>query len=208
MAAVMACGSSAALSHRSAAALWALLPALPRPVDVAVPDRGSRRRRTGIRLHRSRSLTFAVVTRCKGIAVTTPARTIADLRRVASAAQLRRAIREAEASGYFLGSDVDPDPTRSELEHHFLALCRRHRLPAPEVNVRIAPFVVDFLWREQSLVVETDGYRYHRGQLAFEEDHQRDVELRILGFDVIRFTYRQVSDDPKGVARALRASLA
>ncbi len=73
----------------------------------------------------------------------------------------------------------------------FLRLCRRHRLPLPEVNVRMGPFVVDFLWRRQSLIVETDGYRFHRGRQAFEDDRVRDTELRLTGYEVIRFTYRQ-----------------
>jgi very-short-patch-repair endonuclease len=58
------------------------------------------------------------------------------------------------------------------------------------------------------LVVETDGYRFHRGRLAFESDRARDVQLKLLGYAVVRFTYRQVVSEPSRVARTLRALLA
>jgi very-short-patch-repair endonuclease len=207
MAAVLACGESAVLSHRPAAAIWGLLPASPGWVDVTTPGGGGRQERRGIRRHRSRTLIPTLSTRRKGIPVTTPARTIADLRRVLPSDQLRRAVREAAVMGLDIGGDVEPDPTRSELERRFLRLCRRHRLPLPEVNVQLGTFIVDFLWRDRSLIVETDGYRYHRGRLAFEEDRARDVELRLLGYEVLRFTYQQVSDHSARVAATLRALL-
>jgi very-short-patch-repair endonuclease len=175
-------------------------------VDVTVCGAGGRSRRRGIRIHRSLTLKAEVTARRRGIPVTSPARTIADLRRVVSAAQLRRAIREAGVLGLKIGTE-EGDSTRSELEARFLRLCRRHRLPAPEVNVRIGAFTVDFLWRRQHLIVETDGYRFHRGRLAFEEDRARDVELRLLGYEVLRFTHRQVVDEGARVAAALRALL-
>ena len=138
--------------------------------------------------------------------VTTPARTISDLRRSASGEQTRRAIRQAEVLGLDLGT-APTDGTRSELEHLFMRLCRRHRLPRPEVNVRVGPFTVDFLWRRERLIVETDGYRYHRGATAFEDDHTRDLELCALGFEVRRFTYRQVTQEETAVARSVRDAL-
>jgi very-short-patch-repair endonuclease len=207
MAAVLACGDGAALSHRSAAALWKLLPATRGVVDVTVPGTGGRRRRPGIRLHRSPLLTPAVSTLRSGIAVTTPARTLADLRRVAPPDELRRAIRQAEVLGLEIGGEEGVDRSRSELEHLFLRLCRRHRLPPPEVNVRIGPFLVDFLWRDRRLIAETDGYRFHRGRTAFEDDRARDVELKLLGYEVVRFTHRQVMGEAGLVARTLRALL-
>jgi Protein of unknown function (DUF559) len=82
-----------------------------------------------------------------------------------------------------------------------MRLCERHKLPAPEVNVRLGPRIVDFLWREQRVVVETDGYRYHRGSQAFEDDHDRDLDLRTLGYDVVRLTYRQVTSTPSEPSR-------
>jgi very-short-patch-repair endonuclease len=83
----------------------------------------------------------------------------------------------------------------------------RHRLPAPEVNVRVGSITVDFLWRGRRLIVETDGYRYHRGQQEFEDDHARDLDLRALGFEVRRFTYRQVTGNPGRIAATLREAL-
>jgi len=142
-----------------------------------------------------------------GIPVTTPARTIADLRRVASEKEVRRAIRQAAVLGLPLGRDLEPDRTRSDLEWDFMRLCRRHRLPAPEVNVRIGPRLVDFLWRDARLVVETDGYRFHRGRQAFEDDRARDLDLRARGYDVLRFSYRQVADEPERVAAVVGDTL-
>jgi very-short-patch-repair endonuclease len=147
------------------------------------------------------------VTRRKAIPVTTPGRTIADIKRTLVASEVRRATRQAEVLGLWLGPARAGDGTRSELEHRFLVLCRRHRLPKPEVNAALGGFVVDFLWRDRRLVAETDGYRYHRGAQAFEDDRSRDLQLRTLGFDVLRFSYRQVTEDGAAVARALRALL-
>lgn len=202
LAAVLAMGHGC-LSHRSAAVLWRMLPAVPGPIDVSIPTRSGRRRRQGIRTHWPRSLSSEQVTRRGGIPVTTPARTIADLRQTSPPAEVRRAIRQAEMLGLPLGEEGS-DRTRSELERLFLELCRRHNLHAPEVNVRIGAQVVDFLWREQRLIVETDGYRYHRGRAAFEDDRARDLELRGLGFEVIRLSHRQVTGEPRRVAAVLR----
>jgi very-short-patch-repair endonuclease len=120
----------------------------------------------------------------------------------------RRAIRQADVLGLPLGSEVMVDRTRSELEYLFLRLCRRYRFPVPEVNVQLGSLLADFVWREQRLVVETNGYRYHRGRAAFEEDHGRDLHFRTLGYEVIRLSYRQVVNEPKLVAEVLTAALA
>jgi len=100
------------------------------------------------------------------------------------------------------------DRTRTALEDSFLNLCRRHCLPVPEVNVSVGRYTVDFLWRARGLVVETDGWRFHRGRTAFEEDRARDVWLKLRGYDVVRFTYRQVMEQSADVAKALRGLLA
>lgn len=151
-----------------------------------------------------------------GIPVTTPVRTISDLRRVVSKPgrsglilpwELRRAIRQAEVLDLPLGGDVEGDGTRSDLERDFLQLCRRHRLPAPEVNVRIGPHLVDFLWRDRKLVVETDGYEYHRGRQAFQDDRARDLDLRARGLQVIRVAEKQVNEEPRRVAEVVGAAL-
>jgi very-short-patch-repair endonuclease len=207
LAAVLACGEGAALSHRSAAGLWNLMSVSGSLVDVTVPGTGGRRRRRGIRLHRSLSLTPALTTRRNGIAVTTPARTLADLRSFATQDELHAAIRQAEVLHLPIGDGPEPDLTRSELERRFVWLCRRHRLPASEVNVPVGPYLVDFLWRERRLIAETDGYRFHRGRSAFEDDRARDVELKLQGYEVLRFTHRQVVEGASEVPHALRALL-
>lgn len=182
MAAVLACGEGAALSHESAAALWRIIPTSPSTAHVTVPTTGGRKPRPGIRIHYSRSLSPRDRTLRKNIPVTTHARTLADL-------------------GY------GPEPTRSALERAFLRLCRRHGLPRPEVNVPVGPYLVDFLWRDLALVVETDGYRHHSSRGAFEADRARDRELRRLRFTVLRFTYREVTRTSLVVVSALRPYL-
>lgn len=206
MAAALAFPGQALISHRSAAGLWRLLPPHRGPVEVSVLTPGGRAERRGLRVHRRASLSPRAGTRRLGIPVTTPERTIADLRASASATEVRRAIRQAEVLGLQTGIERS-EPTRSELEELFLELCRRHRLALPEVNVRVGRVTVDFLWRGPRLVVETDGYRYHRGLQAFEEDHSRDLELRALGYEILRLTYRQVTDQEQRVVGALREAL-
>jgi len=105
------------------------------------------------------------------------------------------------------GEDEDRDRTRSDLEECFLRLCGRHRLPSPEVNVRVGRHLVDFLWRDRMLVVETDGYRYHSGRAAFEDDRARDLDLKGHGFEVIRLSEEQVCREPKQVVDTLRRLL-
>jgi very-short-patch-repair endonuclease len=206
MAAVLACGDGAVLSHRSAAELWELLPPRKGPVHVTVPIPGGRKKRDGIHLHRSPSLPDNAMTCCDGIGVTTPARTLADLRRTVAPALFRRALRQAEYRGLEIG-DVPSDRSRSELERAFLRICRRHRLPIPEVNVELGRYTVDFLWRRQRLVVETDGYAAHRGRQAFEDDRARELELHALGYRLRRFTDTQVEHQPRAVANAIKGAL-
>jgi len=215
MAAVLACGSGAVLSHISAARLWRLLPQ-PRPgvevespssIHVTVPSRCGRRARSGLVIHRSASLLPGQTTLRDSIPVTTPARTLVDLRRTLPQPQFARALRQAEFLRLTLDRHLELDHTRSELETRFLALCRRHRLPQPEVNRRIGAYVVDFLWSDAHLIAELDGYRAHGGRAAFEADRSRDVELKLLGFAVVRFTWRQLTTDRKRTAATLRALL-
>jgi very-short-patch-repair endonuclease len=208
MAAVLAGGEGAVLSHRSAAELWEMLKPTDGPVHVTVPVAGGRQRRSGLRLHRCPALPHTATTLRNGIAVTTPAHTLTDLRPVCSPAEHRRATRQAEFAGLPIGDHSrESDRTRSDLERRFVRLCHRHHLPPPEVNVRIGPYTVDFLWRELRVVVETDGYGAHRGRQAFEDDRERDNELAMQGYDVLRFSYARVLNEPARVARIVRARL-
>ncbi len=77
----------------------------------------------------------------------------------------------------------------------------------PASNVPVGRYTVDFLWPDRPLIAETDGCRYHRGRQAFEDDRARDAELRLLGYEVVRFSYRQVFESPARVARLLAALL-
>lgn len=137
--------------------------------------------------------------------MTRPARTLRDIKRSGPRPLYLQAFRRAIDLRLIEPPGRQGDElTRSELERRFLGLCRRHRLPAPEVNARAGPYEVDFLWREAGLVVETDGFAFHRGRGAFEADRARDARLQALGFLVLRFTYRHVVEEPAEVARAVR----
>jgi very-short-patch-repair endonuclease len=154
-------------------------------------------------VHRSLSLGPGDVTLHRSIPVTTPRRTIADLRGAISARrpgsissrELRKAIRQANVLSFPIGSEDAKVRTRSD------------RLPPPEVNVRIGLYLVDFLWRERRFVVETDSYLYHRGEVAFQDDHARDLELMSRGFEVLRISELQLDEKPARVAEVLAGRL-
>jgi very-short-patch-repair endonuclease len=218
MAAVLACGHDAVLSHGAAAVHWGLLRPLDGPIDVSIPSQRGRKRRRGIRIHRSTTLAKAplrphgtekrlapLVAVRDRIPVTTVARTIADLPSTLRPYLVRRAIRQAEFLKLPVG--IETDRTRSDLERDFLRLCRRYGLPAPEVNVLIDGMTVDFLWREARLVVETDSYATHGGTIAFEDDRERDMRLRRLGYSVHHFSERQLELEPAAVAADVAAAL-
>lgn len=230
MGAVLACGDRAAVSHRSAAALWQLLPYPAKSaVDITVA-RSRAPQRPGIRVRRTSSLSRRDVRRLDGIPVTSPARTLLDLAAEVGAVELERAVAEALARSLvgrrellnqlarnrgrrgtaplrtLLEANGGPARTRSEAERRFLALVRRADLPGAETNVKLGPYEVDFLWREERLVVEVDGYAFHSDRPAFERDRLRDAELQARGFHVIRVTWRQLTGTPEAVlARIVRA---
>jgi very-short-patch-repair endonuclease len=137
--------------------------------------------------------------------VTTPVRTLDDLRPLLSPAQFAAALREAEFLGLPGADGSIGGATRSELEQRFLAVCRRHRVPQPAVNVKVDRFEVDFLWHDQRLVVEVDGWGSHRSRSAFEQDRARDARLAFLGYRVVRFTWERITRDARGVAKTVRS---
>jgi very-short-patch-repair endonuclease len=224
LAAVLASGAGAALSHRSAGRLWELLDDGAELPEVTVPW-GRAQYVGGVLVHRSRTLSQHT-TRRRGVPVTTLERTIADLADVVTAAQLRRAAQQAEFKRARLGPAGDPwrhangrrgaprlrtlpllraqvGMTWSELEARMLRLCRRARLPEPECNQRIAGERVDFVWRDQRLIVETDGGQAHLTASAFENDRRRDVDLMLAGWRVARFTWAAIAQEPHRVADRL-----
>lgn len=202
VAAVLALGDGAVVSHRSAATLWGLLRSPAGFVDVTVAGDGGRRRRRGIRVRRSSTLTAGVTTRRNGIAVTRPGRTLRDLHGIVPQPVFRAAVRKALDLRLIANGDLrSPDDlTRRELERMFLTLCRRRHFPQPEVNARMGPYEVDFLWRDRCLIVETDGFRNHGNRAAFESDRRRDAFLQSRGYRVLRFTHRQVLERTPVVA--------
>jgi very-short-patch-repair endonuclease len=232
LAAVLACGEGAVLSHRAAAAVWELRPSRSPVVDVTVPSYNGRSKQRGIRLHYA-LLVPSDVTRRDGIPVTTPVRTVIDLAGVLARRPLERMLDEAErlrlCTASLLMEALEAHPTRrgsrmlrqvlsdhqigttltrSELEEVFLKLCRTHSLPSPEVNVRTGRYLVDFLWRDDRVIVETDGLKTHRTRAAFERDRARDARLTVMGYRVVRFTYRQVVREPAAVAAVLSSLVA
>jgi very-short-patch-repair endonuclease len=233
MAAVLAAGCGAALSHRSAGALWRLWPSARRLIEVTA-DRKVRSCR-GIEPHRGR-LPHDEVTIVGGIPATTVPRTLLDLAAVLPRHQVERAINEAEVQR--LG---DPVPladlvaryprrrgvavvrailedghigsriTRSELEERFHAFLVRSGLPRPEVNanLRIGDRWIecDFAWSAGSLIAELDGHAFHATAAAYERDRARDRALSVAGWRVVRITWRQLRDDPVALAADLRSLL-
>jgi very-short-patch-repair endonuclease len=214
LAAVMACGPGAALSHRDAAALWDLRQSNSAYIDVIVPSQ-SGRKRAGLRIHRSARLRPDEVTVRHGIPVTTVARTLLDLADVLEQQALRRVVTEAEYLNRFdmtaLNAAVQNNPgrrgaklleavggrrhrTRSVLEERFLALLDRHGVEEPETGVWISGYETDFLWREAGLVVETDGLAAHSTREAVKRDRKRDRVLARAGFRTVRLTDDDLDD--------------
>jgi very-short-patch-repair endonuclease len=216
MAAVLACGEGAALSHFSAAVLWGMLNEWGGAIHVTSD---ARRRRPGLVVHEA-SLGGGEVRKRAGIPVTAPARTLIDLADVAPRRTLERAIDEAEylrldctglaprhgrrgngtLSSVLAVHRPGSTRTRSELEEMFIRLCDSHGLPRPEVNVHVEGYECDFVWREQRLIVETDGAAAHSGERRRVRDLERDAELAAAGWRVIRITYERLLREPERVA--------
>lgn len=218
-AALLAVGDGAALSHESAAWLWGLFAERPEE-EVHVSLAGRQARRLGIRVHRSSSLEGRDLRRVKGLRVTSPARTLLDLAATLSPRRLERAFDEAFARrllsvrqleavlaraqgrhgattlARLLSSSRTPALTRSAGEELVLELLRNAELPAPEVNARTHGFEVDFLWREQRLVLEMDGWQWHSSRSAFERDRRKTAKLTAAGLRVTRATWRQARHNP------------
>jgi very-short-patch-repair endonuclease len=230
MAAVLACGEGALLSHRDAATLWRLLPTSSSNIHVAVPGR-SRVGPPGILLHLPRRSAAEDRSIEDGIPVTSVARTLLDLAEVAPRRHLERALEQAERLELFdlraverlidrshghhglralnasLRDYRETPLTRSELERAFLELCEEAGLPRPQVNICIAGMEVDMVWPEHRLVVELDGHDFHRTRIAFERDRARDAILQVAGYRVLRITYRRLVRAPEGVVHAVRSLL-
>lgn len=242
MAAVLACGPGASLSHRTAASLWGLAPPPPQ-IDIMrttssasdPPRYGGRPAPFGrpIEFHRSRRTGIHEFEVHDRIPVTSVPRTFLDLASLWSVRQLDSALSEAERNGLVRMSQFrkitergrgwtgiaklrevvdgwDPEllRTKSELEARFRNLCRDHGIPSPEVNVLVGGFEVDCLWRQQRLIVELDGARFHRSPGQLHEDKERTAALEDLGFRVLRLSWRMVEQESSTAAARVRRRLA
>lgn len=236
MAAVLTSGPSAVLSHGDAAALWDLAPPRGAVIHVSTSSRSGRvpdRRR--VRLHRVGTLTDDEKAACDGIPVTTPARTLLDLAPSLRPRALEDVIERMDRLQLFdlvavrrclaahprqtgapklrmvldrLAGGAAVADTRSPLEVALLQLCDDYNLPTPQANTLVAGYLVDFHWPGTGLVVETDGFAFHRTRTAFDADRERDQQLALAGYRVIRFTYDQVTRRRRDTARRLRRLIA
>lgn len=227
MAAVLACGPHAALSHHSAAALWGLAPDARGLIQVSLRS-SAPRRHPGIRVFRRPRLRDADVTVHDGIPVTAPVRTLVDLATELDRPRMERAINEADRLDL-----VDPEAlsdaleayagvpgvgplrgilgrltfrlTDSELERRFLRLVEESALPIPVTGERLNGFKVDFHWPQLGLVVETDGLRYHRTPAQQARDRLRDQTHTAAGLTTLRFTHEQIRFEAPRVRKTLEA---
>jgi very-short-patch-repair endonuclease len=210
-AALIAAGPTAALSHRTAAALWRLLPSMPPFVEVTVTRRGPRTR-PGLVVHSTR---HPPEIRSLGrLPLTAPLRTLADLahstdiERMCAEALVLKLLTEEELDAAGI---LDPDlvaPTRSRFERLFRATLRKAGLPPPITGHPIGPYTADFAWPEERVIVETDGWGFHGNRVAFEDDRARDAYLAAHGWVVVRVTWRRLKRQPMLVMTQLAQTLA
>jgi predicted transcriptional regulator of viral defense system len=236
MAAVLACGPEAVLSHRSAVDLWGLREDKRERVDVTAPGRRGRAPK-GIAAHRHGSLAAADRTTERGIPCTTVARALLDLAGVAAVWELRQVIGEAEvrrsldqgevrrlikrcpgrrgvARLRMVLDEIHPQTkrTRSEMERRFLGICTRAGLPQPEVNVWLdigdEQLQPDFLWRPARLIMESDSRRFHDTGSAFLSDRRREQRLQLAGWCVSHCTWWEIENESRRLAETIRGLLA
>jgi very-short-patch-repair endonuclease/predicted transcriptional regulator of viral defense system len=230
-AAVEACGPGAALSHRSAAELWELLPAHKGHIEVTVVAHNAGDR-PSIRRHRVAELHPRDIRTRHSVRVTSPARTVVDGASYLHGGELDEFVADAIAKGLTNARDIEaalarrptrrgtrrlravlsqrggPRRTRSWGERRLLALLRQAGLPVPLTNRLLLGFQVDALWPDLNLVVEVDGYEFHGDRASFETDRARDAALVAAGYRVIRFTATQLDEQPMLVIGQLAAALA
>ncbi len=236
MAAVLACGSGAVLSHRSAAYLWGLVDESPALIDVTAPHRRGRSP-AGVAAHRDGSLRSSDKTTRYGIPCTSVPRALLDFSGVAPEWEVRKAVAQAEvlrilhrptiqalikrsrrrrgvARLRLILDTIHPQTkrTRSELERLFLAMCAKRAVPEPRVNVWLsAPdgrqYQADFLWRDSKLIVEADSRRFHDTDSAFVRDRKRQQQLELAGWRVSRCTWEEVEQEPRRLALTIQGLL-
>lgn len=215
LAAVLACGEGAALAYRDAAALWDFRRVSSGKVEVMVPRR--RRGPATVRTHRPRALAPTEVTTHRGIRVTTPLRTLHDLKRSLSPDELERAAASSATRGLITDQEAEavagrpPQLTPTRQERLFLQAVRAARLPEPELNVWLThgggeEWQADALFRHHRVIVELDGGS-HRTARAFEQDRHKDAIRQADGHATLRFTTRQIDTDLPSVISVLTRAL-
>jgi predicted transcriptional regulator of viral defense system len=229
LAAVLACGPGAVLSHRSAAVLWEIWRSVGGVIHVTVPSRAGRIRRKGIRIHRSGRLGAEEVTERDGIPITTVARTLLDLSDDLDLQGLRRAVTEAEYRHLYdhiaLTAVVESNPgrrtkklmsaategklhrTRSPLEDRFVRFKDRHGVEEPESGVWIEGYEVDFFWRRVGLAVELDGLDEHGTREAVRRDRKKDRVLWRAGIRTMRLTGDALDAEDEVLADLVQAGV-
>lgn len=230
MAATLACGRGAVLSHGSAAALWGFGSEPPDLVEISLPA-GRSSRRPGIRAFRRNALKPTDVTTHEGIPVTSPVRTLIDQATQLSPGRLERAVNEADKLGRVRADALDAsleehrgepgvaalrallDPlsfrlSDSELERCFRPIATSVGLPIPETKTRVNGYEVDFLWPEPGIVVETDGLRYHRTASQQRRGLERDQAHLSAGLWPLRFSHWQIKHNAEHVRKVLRRTVA
>jgi hypothetical protein len=219
MAAVLACGPDAVLSHDSAAALWGVRtwPSLP---EVTAPHH---RRRPGIRTHRTETLARRDIRRHRNIRTTSPARTILDIKARLTDHQLVRAINELRLAKHLRATElerlvrqskritrlIDPqqNPTRSPMEDLFLTFCKAHGLPRPKLNVKLFGHEADAVFDHEKVIVELDSWTHHKERDRFESDRKRDSVAAEHGYLTVRLTWARLTTDADNEAESLRRTL-
>ncbi len=220
MAAVLACGDAAFLSHYSAAALWDVW-RWPRIPEVTCPRE---KRRPGIHTHRTQTLTRRDVRRHRNIRVTSPSRTILDIQDRLTDRQLTRAVNELRFQDHLRDTElrrllaasariaglIDPtqNPTRSGNEDDFVTFCKTHGLPIPRTNVMLFGKEVDALFEEEKVIVEIDTWGTHNSHESFQSDRKRDAVAAEHGFLTVRLISDLLRADPTGEAASLLRTLA
>jgi very-short-patch-repair endonuclease len=222
-AAVLAGGPGAALSHRSAFTLWGFAREWEFPLHVTCL---TRRRIAGIVTHESQGLTRADIRSQLGIRTTSPARTLLDCAPQLPQRRLHRTAADARRSGLLhpaaLLDTADrfpnhpgskllraivselKNPTRSEFEDAFLVFCANHGLPTPLINTQVAGHEVDAFFPDHGLIVELDGWDFHRDRHAFEDDRDRDADALALGHPTVRVTWERMTGRGAREAQRLR----
>lgn len=229
MAAVLALGKGALLSHHPAAVLWGLQQPPAGEMHVTVVARNARSPK-GVHVHRIRRLHPSDARSRHGIPTTSPARTLLDLATQATQRDLDRAVNEARVTKLTSEPSLneqfirypnhrgtaalrralkhEPACTRSEAEQRLRELIRKARLPLPVTNTHVDGYEVDAFWPEHKLIVEVDGYDVHSTRAAFERDRRRDADLQSHGYRVLRITWRQLTDEPEALIALVSAALA